>query len=181
MKRLASYFFKGLLFVAPITVTLYIFYLIFTSVDALLGLEIPGLGFLVTIVLVTFIGFLGSNILTNRLFYFIDKVFTKVPIMRLFYTAIKDILSAFLGSKRSFDKPVLVTLIPGSNVKVVGFITKESLESWGRADEVAVYIPQSYNFAGNLIVVPREQITIINAQSSDVMAFIVSGGVTGTK
>ncbi len=181
MKRLVSYFFKGLLFVVPVSVTLYIFYLIFTNIDALLGIGIPGLGFLITIAVVTLIGFLGSNIFTNKLLSFVDKAFSKAPLMRLLYTAIKDLLSAFLGDKKSFEKPVFVTLIPGSNVKVAGFITKESLDLWGSPDEVAVYIPQSYNFAGNLIVVPREQITVINAHSSDVMAFIVSGGITGTK
>jgi uncharacterized membrane protein len=181
LKRLIGYFFRGLLFIVPITVTIYVFYLIFIKIDRLLGLKIPGLGFLIAIALVTFIGFLGSNIFTKRLLHFVDIAFSKVPLMRMLYTAIKDILSAFLGEKRNFEKPVFVTLIPGSNVKVVGFVTKESLDSWGLLNEVAVYIPQSYNFAGNLIVVPKEQVTVINASSSDVMAFIVSGGITGMR
>lgn len=66
-------------------------------------------------------------------------------------------------------------------VTFIGFITKESLASRGMVNEVVVYLPQSYNFAGQIIVVPKEQVTIINASSSEVMAFIVSGGVTGTK
>jgi len=71
--------------------------------------------------------------------------------------------------------------LPGTNVKVIGFITKESLASWGMVNEVVVYLPQSYNFAGQIIVVPKEQVTIINASSSEVMAFIVSGGVSEIK
>jgi uncharacterized membrane protein len=153
----------------------------FTKIDKLLGFPIPGLGFLITIAFVTIIGILGSNILTKKVLNFIDSLFIKLPIMRLFYTATKDILTVFLGDKKGFEKPVLVTLIPGSDVKVVGFITTESLDSWGIQDEVAVYLPQSYNFAGNLIVVPKRQVTLINARSSEVMAFIVSGGVTGAK
>ncbi len=181
MKRLSGYFFKGLILTVPVAVTLYVFYIIFTRIDRLIGLGIPGLGFLITIALITFIGFLGSNIFTKRLLYLVDKVFGKLPIMRLLYTAIKDILDAFLGEKKGFEKPVFVALIPGSNVKVIGFITRESLDSLGIHNEVAVYMPQSYNFAGNLIVVPKEQVTLINASSSEVMAFIVSGGVAGIK
>lgn len=181
MKRISGYFFKGLIFTVPAAVTLYVFYIIFTGIDNLIGLRVPGLGFFITIALITFIGFLGSNIFTKRFLSLVDKVFGKLPIMRLLYTAIKDILDAFLGEKKGFEKPVLVTLIPGSNVKVIGFITKESLDSLGILNAVAVYMPQSYNFAGNLIVVPKEQVTLINASSSEVMAFIVSGGFAGMK
>lgn len=181
MKRLISYFFEGIILIVPLAVTAYIFYFVFTKIDGLLGLPIPGAGFLVTIILVTSIGYLASNIITKGLLNLANKIFNKVPLMGLLYTAIKDLLVAFLGNKKSFEKPVLVTLLAGSNVKVIGFITKESLSSWGMANEVAVYLPQSYNFAGNLIVVPKEQVTILNASSSEVMAFIVSGGVTGMK
>lgn len=181
MKRLSGYFFRGLIFIVPVVATLYVFYIVFTRIDKLLGFTIPGLGFLITISIITLIGFLGSNIFTKKLLNLVDKAFDKLPIMRLLYAAIKDILSVFLGDKRGFEKPVLVTLMPGSNVKVIGFMTKESLDFWGAHDEVAVYLPQSYNFAGNLIVVPKEQVAIINAKSSEVMTFIVSGGVAGIK
>lgn len=203
MKRIAGYFLNGLIFLVPIAVTVYVFYLIFTKIDSLLGLPIPGAGFFVTIILVTFIGFLTSNIFTKKVLNLVDRAFNKAPLMRLLYTATKDLLSAFLGDKRSFEKPVLVTLLPNTNVnpvrnsgdeesipqktglsngvKVIGFITKESLASWGMVNEVVVYLPQSYNFAGQIIVVPKEQVTIINATSSEVMAFIVSGGVSEIK
>lgn len=181
MKRLAGYFFQGLIFLVPIAITVYVFYIIFTKIDSLLGIPIPGAGFFVTIILVIFIGFLASNIFTKKVLNLVDRAFNKVPLIRLLYTATKDLLSAFLGDKRSFEKPVLVTLLPGANVKVIGFITKESLASWGMVNEVVVYLPQSYNFAGQIIVVPNEQVTIINASSSEVMAFIVSGGVSEIK
>jgi len=177
LKRLSRYFFQGLIFVIPLAVTIYVFYLIFTKIDRLLGLPIPGVGFITTISLITLIGFFASHLVTNRILNVIDKVFKKMPIVRLLHSSIRDVLTAFMGDKKSFERPVFVTLIPGSDVKVIGFITKENLASLGMDDEVAVYMPQSYNFAGNLIVVPRRQITAINANSSDIMAFIVSGGV----
>jgi uncharacterized membrane protein len=96
----------------------------------------------------------------------------------MIYTAIKDLMNAFVGDKKSFNKPVLVTLSPGNNIQVLGFLTREGLENIGLADKVAVYIPQSYNIAGNLIVVSKEQVTPLSVESGDLMAFIVSGGVT---
>ncbi len=177
MGRLSKYFFKGLIFIVPITVTIYVFYLIFTKIDKFLGLPVPGVGVLITILFITIIGFLASNIVTHRLLNIIDKIFNKMPIARLLYSSIKDFLEAFVGDKKSFERPVFVTLMPDSNVKVAGFLTKDNLDSLGMDDDVAVYLPQSYNFAGNLIVVPKRQVTPINASSSDVMAFIVSGGV----
>jgi uncharacterized membrane protein len=147
------------------------------KIDKLLGLPVPGVGFLIAIVFITIIGFLASNLVTNRLLNIIDKIFNKMPIARLLYSAIKDLLEAFMGDKKRFERPVFVTLMPGSNIKVAGFLTKDNLASLGMDDDVAVYLPQSYNFAGNLIVVPKRQVTPIHASSSDVMAFIVSGGV----
>ena len=73
--------------------------------------------------------------------------------------------------------PVLVALQPDGAVKALGFVTSESMADFGLADHVAVYLPESYNFAGNLFVVPRSRITRLERESADVMAFIVSGGI----
>jgi uncharacterized membrane protein len=96
----------------------------------------------------------------------------------LLYSSTKDLLSAFVGEKRRFDKPVLVEIVPGSAARAFGFVTQESLEGLGLPGHVAVYFPQSYNFAGSLVVFPVDQVRRLDAESSAVMAFIVSGGVT---
>jgi len=61
----------------------------------------------------------------------------------------------------------------------VGFVTRDSLSSFGQAELVSVYVPQSYNFAGNLLIVPRSRTLPIEASTHDVMAFVVSDGVAG--
>jgi uncharacterized membrane protein len=179
VKRIARYFLEGLLFVVPLAVTVYVLYKIFVTVDGLLGLRIPGLGFLLTIVIITLIGILASNVLTKGLLSLVDRLFVKMPFIKLIYTSIKDLIGAFVGDKKSFDKPVLVRLTPDSEAKAIGFITRESMEAYGLDDHVAVYFPQSYNFAGNLLIVPRSQVEPLQADSADVMAFLVSGGVSG--
>ena len=178
MKKLTRYFFEGLLFLVPIVVTIYVLYIVFIKIDRIFGFKIPGVGFIVTIITVTVIGFMASNFVTKRLIRAAEKTLSQLPLVKMIYTSIKDLIGAFVGEKKSFNKPVLVSLSPGGSVQVVGFVTRESLESLGLTGKVAVYLPQSYNFAGNLIIVPKEQITLLQADSGTVMAFIVSGGIT---
>ncbi|MDP1759079.1 MAG: DUF502 domain-containing protein [Thermodesulfovibrionales bacterium] len=178
MKKLLKYFFEGLLFLVPLVVTIYVLYFVFVKIDSIFSFKIPGLGFIITILSVTIVGFCASYFLTRSLMKIVDNIFGRMPFVKMIYTSIKDLIGAFVGEKKSFNKPVLVTIVPGSNIKVIGFVTRESLDNMGLADSVAVYLPQSYNFAGNLIIVPREQVAPLNFDSGKAMAFIVSGGIT---
>ncbi len=180
-KRLSGYFVRGLLFFIPAVVTIYLFYVAFVKLDRMLGLPIPGMGLVVILAFITLLGFLASNFITRRFFMLVDYVFEHIPLVKLLYSSIKDITNALMGEKKTFDHPVLVSLTPEGSVKVVGFVTKESLQEWGLKDEVAVYLPQSYNFAGNMVVVPRDRVTPIEAEGSEVLTFVLSGGVAGGK
>ena len=179
MKKLTKYFFEGLIFLVPALVTVYVIYIVFSKIDGLFRFRFPGLGFVVTIAAITVIGFVTSNLLTRRLVAVVDRSLRRLPLVRMIYTSVKDLTGAFVGEKKRFDKPVLVRLFPGSEVQLVGFVTAESLGAYGLPESVAVYLPQSYNFAGNLVIVPRDLVTPLKADSGQVMAFIVSGGVTG--
>ena len=181
MKTLANYFIKGLLIFVPIALTVFLLFWVFNSIDSIFRkylFDIPGLGLLLTIIFITVIGFLGSNFLGRKFFALIETIFRKLPLVKLLYSSAKDIIEAFAGEKKSFDKPVIASVAPGSKTKVVGFITKESLENFGLDDYVAVYLPQSYNFAGNVLLFPKESVQPLNVESSQAMAFIVSGGVS---
>jgi uncharacterized membrane protein len=178
MKKLVNYFLRGLVFVAPIGITLYVLWIVFRTIDGWLGIPIPGVGFALTIVVITLVGFMASTLVARGLLSLLERVMTRLPFVRLLYTSTKDLLDAFVGEKRRFDKPVLVTLFPGQSAMALGFVTQESLGRLGLTDHVTVYFPQSYNFAGNLLVYPASQVTRLEADSSEVMAFIVSGGVT---
>ena len=178
MKRLSQYFLRGLLFLVPLVVTLYVIYWVFVKIDGVLNLPVPGLGFIVTIVFVTLVGFGASNFLTRNIVHFVDKIFARLPLVKMIYTAIKDLVNAFVGDKKSFNRPVQVVIDRESNLRVIGFATRDSLDSIGIKDSVAVYLPQSYNFAGNLIIVDREQIIPLSADPGEIMKLIVSGGVS---
>ena len=178
MKRLATYFLRGLVLTVPLAVTVWICWLILRTIDGWLGITIPGAGFVVTIVGITAIGFLGTNLLCNSLMERLEQLLDRLPFVRILYNSTKDLLDAFVGEKRRFDRPVMVAMSSDGAVRTFGFITQQSLEKLGLPDDVAVYFPQSYNFAGQLVVVPASRVTPLDAVSSDVLAFIVSGGVT---
>jgi len=179
MRSLLNYFLRGLVLVAPLAITLYVCWIVFVRIDGWLGLPVPGLGFVLTIVLITLVGFLGSNLITRGMVAIVEQAVSRLPFVRLLYTSTKDLLNAFVGEKRRFDKPVLVRLSMQSEARMVGFVTQESLDRLGLPGYSSVYFPQSYNFAGNLVVFPSAQLQPLDAASADVMAFIVSGGVTG--
>lgn len=178
MKRLLNYFVQGLLLLAPLAITVFVCWKTFTTIDGWLGLPVRGAGFLITMALITVFGFLAGGFLTRRFVGLLERLMQRLPLVRLLYSSTKDLLNAFVGDKRRFDKPVLVELMPGSNAQAFGFVTQESLDHLGLPGHLAVYFPQSYNFAGSLVIFPAAQVRRLSADSSAVMAFIVSGGVT---
>jgi uncharacterized membrane protein len=178
MKKISQYFLQGLLFLVPLFVTVYVIYCVFIRIDGILDMPVPGVGFIVTIVFVTLVGFGASNFLTKNIVGMVDKIFARLPLVKMIYTAIKDLVNAFVGDKKSFNRPVQVVIDRESNLRVLGFATRDSLDSIGIQDSMAVYLPQSYNFAGNLIIVDREQVTPMSADPGEVMKLIVSGGVS---
>ncbi len=178
MKRIVRYFFEGLIFVVPVAITVYVIYKAFVIVDNWLPLPWAGAGFLVILTGITLVGFLASNFLTRSLLRFLESILNRLPFVKLLHSSVKDIMTAFVGERKRFDRPVVVELIPGSGVMAIGFMTRESLEQFDLQNEVAIYFPQSYNFAGNLILYPKSSVRSLNAESAKVMAFVVSGGVT---
>ncbi len=179
MKRLAKYFLRGLVFVVPIAFTLWIFIAAFQTIDGWLGLRVPGLGIALLLVATTVCGFLVSNLLTRRLMIFFESVLERLPVAKLLYSSVKDLMAAFVGEKKKMGTPVTIDLDEAGTLRTVGFVTRESLAHVGITDAVAVYLPQSYNFAGQLLLVPRTRIRPLGADGSSVMQFIVSGGVAG--
>lgn len=177
-RRLVAYFFRGLVLLAPLAVTIYVSVLVFRTIDGWLGISIPGVGFVATLLLITLVGFLGSNLLTRGAVSVFDSLLAKLPFVNLVYGSTRDLVKAFVGEKRRFDKPVLVELFPGGHAHVLGFVTQESLAQLGRENLVSVYVPQSYHWAGQVFVFPSRTIQRLDVSSAAVMAFIVSGGVT---
>ncbi len=174
--KLINYFLKGLLVVLPFAVTYSIIKSIVTTLDQFVDVGIPAVGFLLVIITITILGWIGSSIFTKPLLSFIDDVLSRIPFVKIIYTSVKDFMEAFVGDKKKFNNPVLVQLADG--VYKPGFITQEDLTSLNLPGMVAVYCPHSYAFSGNIFVVERHRIRPFDGSSTDTMKFVISGGVT---
>ena len=178
MTRLLNYFFRGLIVLAPAVITVYVFWLVFSQMDQWLGFRIPGIGIAVTVVLITLVGFLASTVLARWLLGLVDVMFKRLPLVRLVYSSTRDLLGAFVGEKRRFDRPVMVATHADGVEKAFGFITSESMQRFGLEDHVTVYLPFSYALTGAVRVYPRASVRPLQVDSAQLMAFVVSGGVT---
>jgi uncharacterized membrane protein len=177
--KTGNYFLQGLLLVAPLSITVFVLYSLLLFVDGLLPFRIPGLGILIIFTSITLIGFAGAAVVKGPITFVFQKIIERIPLLKMLYTAISDLLSAFVGQKKKFTEPVMVIMSRESNIRKLGFITERDMRNIGISSEfVAVYLPHSYNFSGNMFIVPAENIIPVKANPADFMKFIVSGGVT---
>lgn len=190
MKVLLRNFINGVLTIVPIILVVYVVYKTFMFLDSILGNVlrpymkedyIPGIGLLATIALITILGWMSTKFFTGTLIRVIDRLLEKIPIVKTIYSVIKDTFQSFLGEKKSFSKVALIT-VPGTDIKSIGFITTEDLEGFHNPlkDYVAVYIQQTFQVAGFTLLIPKDQVEIIDVKPEDAMKFILSGGMTST-
>lgn len=197
LRKLLQLFLQGLIVLAPIGITLWVVVGLFRWVDAFLPnlinslfpnlLEkdaagnlnnIPGLGFIVVILLVLIVGWVSSLFVVGKLVDVLDTVLEKTPGIKFIYSSVKDFLEAFAGNKKKFDKPVLVN-VDAADVWRIGFITQQSAEEFGLTDHVTVYVPHSYAISGITYIVPRTRIKPLHdVSAAEAMKYTVSGGVT---
>ena len=196
-RKLFQFFLQGLIILAPITITIWAVTSLFDFIDNILPgllervaptlipndeagkpIRLPGVGFVLVLVIVIGVGYISSSFIVGRMVALFDKILERTPGIKIIYTTVKDFIEAFAGNKRKFTKSVLVN-VDGNDVWRIGFITQGELKQFGLQDFVAVYVPQSYAFAGHLYFVKQDRIRLLTGISSaDAMKFAISGGVT---
>lgn len=194
--RILNLFFQGLIILAPIVITtwavvslfkfvdgilpnlLHVLFPDFVKLDALGSPEkIPGLGFLIVVLIVLIVGYISSSFIVTKLVEWFDMILEKTPGVKVIYSTVKDLMEAFAGNKRKFNKAVLVS-IEANDVWRIGFITQTDASRFGLSEHVSVYVPHSYAFSGVLYFVKKERIKKLDGMSStDAMKFTISGGV----
>lgn len=179
--KIVRYFFNGTLFIVPLVATVYFIIQSFQWLDSRLELPYPGVGFVIILGAITIFGYFTSNFAFETFSNWFDHFMNRIPLVKLIYSSIKDLLAAFVGDKRKFDKPVLVIINKENNLHRIGFITQSDLSEIGLSDMVVVYFPQSYAFAGDHFLISRDHIKPLNISGTAAMKFIVSGGISGFK
>jgi uncharacterized membrane protein len=194
-KKIFQYFLQGLLIIAPIAITAYTIYWVVSTVDSWLPIfrepirdfqgnvvdykvKNYGLGFVIVLAFVIIIGYLSSFFIQSKIFNLFDSWLEKTPGVKFIYSSVRDFFNAFAGDKKKFNKAVLANVFSG-DVWIVGFLTDEEMTKFEMgAEMVAVYVPQAYNFAGQLYILPRDKVRNIDSiTSGEAMKYAVTGGV----
>lgn len=190
-KAILNYLIKGLLIVVPIAVSIFIVIWAVTTVDSWLNVKnvfgvnpltgesrnIPGLGLLTVLTIILLAGIFVTNLVTEPMYNWFQRMMHRLPLLNFIYSSIKDLTEAFVGDEKKFNHPVLVEVEGG--LKKIGFLTQNDLHKLDLPDEVAVYFPLSYSFAGQLCIVQRNKVTDLKMTAADAMKLVVSGGVSG--
>ncbi len=180
INKVLKYFLRGLVFISPIVGTIYIILMVVKWVDGLIPVGVPGLSLMLVIFNIVLIGYLGDTFIAKPFFKVLERAIRKIPLINFIYTSINDLTNAFFGEKKKFDQPVMVNLDNDDILFKPGFITSTDLNDLGMEGKIAVYFPHSYNFSGNLYIVNSTKVTKLNGNTSEVMKYIVSGGVSGS-
>lgn len=195
--KILQYFLQGLIILAPITITLWAVSSLFNFVDNILPdlvenlspgllpkdaqgepIKIPGAGSVLVLIIVVGVGYISTSFIVSRMVVLFDKLLEKTPGIKVIYSTVKDLVEAFAGNKRKFDRAVLVST-DATDVWRVGFITQQDVSEFDLKEHVAVYIPQSYAFAGHVYFVKQERIRLLTSMTAgEAMKFAISGGVT---
>lgn len=188
LNRILGYFIRGLILVAPLYFTLIIIWSGIEYLDGILpiyfpvsdkrSIYLPGLGLLLIVTAIILLGFFFSTVVPQSFFKFTESLLKRIPLVSIIYYSIKDLITAFVGDKRKFNQPVMVIMNHEAGIRKLGFITQKDLSNLGLEDYLAVYMPHSYAFSGELFLVPKANVTLLNLSGTDVMKMIVSGGVS---
>ena len=189
-KKLFQYFLQGLIILGPVTITLYFIYWAVSSIDSIIPIftyidaqgivhvRNYGIGFILIIAILITIGYFSSFFITSRFLSFFDKMLQKTPGIKHIYGTTRDFFEAFAGDNKKFTKHVLAN-VDDNDVWRFGFITRDDMHDFDLEEYVTVYVPMAYSVAGNVYVIPRNRVKLIeNISAAQTMKFAVSGGVT---
>ena len=179
MSNLLNNFLRGLLLLVPMAAAIYVVVYLYNFLDNLIPVvkNIPGLSFVLVVLFITMVGSFARRYNTGMINWF-ENVIKDIPLLNLVYSSIKDLMTSFMGEKKKFNKPVLVKV--ESSLYKPGFVTSNDLKEIGLPGKVSVYLPHSYNFSGNVFITDKKNVVPLKNSSSDVMKYIVSGGISGS-
>jgi uncharacterized membrane protein len=185
-RKAAGYVLQGLLFLTPIGVTIFVVVwfvrmmddLFSPILDGLFPFDIPGLGIIVAFFWLALLGYIISNLISRSAITWFDGIMNRAPLVKVIYFAVKDLITVFFGKEDKMGKPVKVLVQRDPLQYRFGFQTRKDLSEFGFGEEmISVYLPFSYGVMGNQLVVKKEDVEFVEISASEMMKFIVSGGV----
>ncbi|MBP3944071.1 DUF502 domain-containing protein [Sphingobacteriaceae bacterium WQ 2009] len=186
-----NYIIRGTLVIVPLAGAIFLIVWIVSSIDSALNLAtflfedeagrpiyVPGLGILTVLFVLFLTGIIFTNLVSDPIVKWFSFQLNRIPLFNTLYSSIKDFTEAFVGDAKKFNEPVLVE-VNDMGLKKIGFLTQHDLTKLGLEDDVIVYFPYSYSFAGQVVIVHKDKVKKLNMSATDAMKLVVSGGVSG--
>lgn len=191
MNSLGRIFLTGVLTVLPVLATVYLLIWLFTTAESFLGKPlrwlIPGdyyrggMGLLVGIIVIFVVGVLMRAYIVRRVFGFSERILLEIPLIKTIYAALRDFFGMFAGESDSESLQVVTVTLPGSSLKLMGFVTRDEFsdlpEGIAEPGEVAVYLPMSYQVGGYTVFMPRSQLSPVQMSREQAMRFVLTAGL----
>ncbi|WP_051362097.1 DUF502 domain-containing protein [Solimonas soli] len=190
-RKAASIFITGLLAILPILVTISLVLWLIGAAEAVFGgvlsvllpggLYQRGMGLVIAIGLIFFVGLAMQGIVSKQVLVWIDQQLNRIPLIKTIYGAVRDLTDLVSNSGGQKLGRVVMLQWPGQPMRLVGFVTVEDLSRFAIAAEedcVAVYLPMSYQIGGYTVFVPRKCLTPLDMTLEDAMRFVITAGVS---
>lgn len=191
MKSLGKIFLTGLLTVLPVLATAYLLIWLLATVESFLGRPLmwlipdnyyrAGMGLVVAVAAIFLVGVLMRAYIVQRMFGWTERLLLEVPLVKSIYSALRDFFGLFAGDEGEGRLQVVTVTLPGTDMRVMGFVTRDDLSDLPPglrdAGEVAVYLPMSYQVGGYTVFMPRERLTPVPISREEAMRFVLTAGV----
>lgn len=188
MKLLRKWFLNGVITTVPIVIVIWVIIQLFNFFDNFLGNYltaidhhyIPGMGLLLTVVLITLAGALATHWVSSTFFAYLDALLKRVPFVKSLYVIVKDTVESFVGHRKAFRSVVLVRM-GDSDIEMMGFLTNpEGISEFAadRTGKVTVFVPMSFQMTGMTLLVPEEEVTVLDMSVEEGLKFTLSAGIS---
>ena len=191
MKVIGKIFFTGVFTVLPVVATIYLVVWVVSAIEGFLGrqlkLLIPdelyhaGMGLLFAVVLIFGVGVLMRALIFRQIIKLGESALLGIPLIKIVYQSLKDFFGLFSGDQTGDLLQVVSVQLPGSQMKLLGFITRSDFSDLPQGvadpDDVAVYLPMSYQVGGYTVMVPRSSVTPVAMARDEAMRFVLTAGL----
>jgi uncharacterized membrane protein len=188
--KFSDYFLRGLITLLPLLITIWLLWFMFSFLDGILGNviafflghPIPGLGFVVTVILIFLAGYFASSIVTIKLFQFGEQLLSRIPVVKGIYTSVKQVNDVLFAEKNADEyRRACIVEYPRKGIWSVGFVTSDAaaeIEAKAREKMINVFVANTPTPAtGFLIIVPARDVILLDMKTEDAFKYLVSAGV----
>ena len=195
MKSVGKIFLTGLLTVLPVLATLYLILWLVGAMERFFGAQLKwlipdeyyrtGMGLLLAVLIIFGVGLLMHALLFRRAFGWAERLLLSIPVVRSVYTSLRDLFGLIAQNTDASAMQVVSVTLPGTQMRALGFVTRREFDGLpqgvGGPDEVAVYLPMSYQIGGYTFLLPRDQAVPVDMSREDAMKFILTAGLKTVK